>query len=110
STLVDKISHEVESDDQSNTTTEVIEKTVGENVMNLIEKGDIDLVLNTPSSRGSRSDGYVIRAAATAADLAHFTTVTEFSAVLMGIEAVKKNDYQIMSIQEHAQALFALDK
>ena len=36
--------------------------------------------------------------------------MTEFSAVLMAIEAVKKNDYQVMSIQEHAQQLFAIEK
>ena len=50
------------------------------------------------------------RAAAIAADLPQFTTMTEFSAVLMAIEAVKRNDYQIMSIQEHAQQLFDLER
>lgn len=68
------------------------------------------MVLNTPNSRGSRADGYSIRAAAIAADLPQFTTMTEFSAVLMAIEAVKKNDYQVMSIQEHARQLFAIEK
>ena len=43
-----------------------------------------------------RSDGYAIRSAAIAADLPQFTTMTEFSAVLMAIEAVRNNDYQIM--------------
>ena len=28
----------------------------------------------------------------------------------MAIEAVKRNDYQIMSIQEHAQQLFDLER
>ena len=72
-------------------------------------QGKIDMILNTPNSRGSRSDGYSIRAAAIAADLPQFTTMTEFSAVLMAIEAVKHNDYQIMSIQEHAKQLFELE-
>lgn len=79
-------------------------------MVELIEDGSIDMILNTPNSRGSRSDGYSIRAAAIAADVPQFTTMTEFSAVLMAIEAVKKNDYQIMSIQEHSQQLFALEK
>ena len=35
--------------------------------------------------------------------------MTEFSAVLMAIEAVKRNDYQIMSIQEHSRQLFAME-
>ena len=85
------------------------EGSVGKNVVELIEEGAIDLILNTPNSRGSRSDGYSIRAAAIAADVPQFTTMTEFSAVLLAIEAVKANDYQVMSIQEHARELFALE-
>ena len=57
------------------------EGSVGKNVVQLIEEGAIDLILNTPNSRGSRSDGYAIRSAAIAADLPQFTTMTEFSAV-----------------------------
>lgn len=80
---------------------------IGRNAVQMIENGEIDMVLNTPSSRGSRSDGYTIRASAIIADLPEFTTVTEFQAVLLAIEAVKANDYQVMSIQEHAERLFA---
>ena len=82
--------------------------SVGKNVVDLIDDGTIDMVLNTPNSRGSRADGYSIRAAAIAADLPQFTTMTEFSAVLMAIEAVKADDYQIMSIQEHAKELLSI--
>jgi carbamoyl-phosphate synthase large subunit len=85
------------------------EQEQGKNVVQLIEEGVIDMVLNTPNSRGSRSDGYSIRAAAIAADLPQFTTITEFSAVLMAIEAVRNDDYQIMSIQEHAEQLYAME-
>ncbi|MCI1902346.1 MAG: carbamoyl-phosphate synthase large subunit, partial [Bifidobacteriaceae bacterium] len=80
------------------------------NVVQLIEDGEVNMVINTPSSRDSRSDGYAIRSAAIAADLPQFTTLTEFSAALLAIEAVKKNDFQIMSIQEHASKLFELEK
>lgn len=83
---------------------------IGKNVVELIENGKIDMVLNTPNSRGSRTDGYAIRAAAVAADLPQFTTITEFAPVLMAIEAVKNNDYQVMSIQEHAKQLFAIER
>ena len=82
---------------------------MGKNVVQLIEDGEIDMILNTPNSRGSRADGYSIRAAAIAADLPQFTTITEFNAVLLAIDAVKRNDYQVMSIQEHAKQLFALE-
>ncbi|WEV69947.1 carbamoyl-phosphate synthase large subunit [Bifidobacterium sp. ESL0775] len=80
---------------------------IGKNPVQMIEDGEIDMVLNTPSSRGARSDGYAIRASAIIADLPEFTTITEFYAVLLAIEAVQANDYQVMSIQEHAKQLFA---
>ena len=48
--------------------------------------------------------------AAIAADLPQFTTITEFQAALLAIEAVKHNDYQIMSIQEHSKQLFELER
>lgn len=72
------------------------------NVIDLIEDGKIAMIVNTPNTRGSRADGYSIRAAAIAADVPQFTTMTEFSAALMAIDAVRQHDYDIMSIQEHA--------
>ena len=58
----------------------------------------------------SRGKSWAIRAAAIAADLPQFTTITEFQAALLAIEAVKHNDYQIMSIQEHSKQLFELER
>ena len=109
SKIVDKISVRMDSNPDDPITTYHAEGSVGKNVVQLIEEGAIDLILNTPNSRGSRSDGYAIRSAAIAADLPQFTTMTEFSAVLMAIEAVRNNDYQIMSIQDHSQQLFELE-
>ena len=106
SKIVDKISVRMDSNPDDPITTYHAEGSVGKNVVQLIEEGAIDLILNTPNSRGSRSDGYAIRSAA---DLPQFTTMTEFSAVLMAIEAVRNNDYQIMSIQDHSQQLFELE-
>ena len=83
--------------------------SIGKNVVELIEDGTIDLILNTPNSRGSRADGYSIRAAAIAADIPQFTTITEFSAALLAIEAVKAGDYEVMSIQEHSKQLFEME-
>jgi carbamoyl-phosphate synthase large subunit len=83
---------------------------IGKNAVEMIEQGEINMVLNTPSTRGSRSDGYAIRASAVIADVPQFTTITEFFAVLLAIEAVKADDYQIMSIQEHSAQLFASER
>lgn len=106
SRVVDKITTRIDSEQQPHELVQSADGSVGKNVVQLIEEGTIDMILNTPNSHGSRADGYSIRAAAIAADLPHFTTMTEFSAVLLAIEAVKKHDYQIMSIQEHARRMF----
>ncbi|WP_314686325.1 carbamoyl-phosphate synthase large subunit [uncultured Bifidobacterium sp.] len=108
--IVDKITTRPDGSGSTTTAIDHASGSVGKNVVQLIEDGTIDMVLNTPNSRGSRADGYSIRAAAIAADLPQFTTMTEFSAVLMAIEAVRRNDYQIMSIQEHSHQLFAMEK
>ncbi|MBQ1513032.1 MAG: carbamoyl-phosphate synthase large subunit, partial [Bifidobacterium sp.] len=109
SKIVDKISGRIDSDPDDPVVVKHAEGSVGKNVVQLIEDGEIDMILNTPNSRGSRADGYSIRAAAIAADLPQFTSITEFNAVLLAIDAVKRNDYQVMSIQEHAKQLFALE-
>jgi carbamoyl-phosphate synthase large subunit len=79
------------------------------NVLDLIKEGMIDMVVNTPSTRNSREDGYKIRSAAIAADLPLFTTLTEFSAALFAIEALKEGDFEVMSLQEHAQRILSDD-
>ena len=108
SKIVDKIRGRMDTPTGSAPVTRA-EGSVGKNVVQLIEEGKIDLILNTPNSRGSRADGYSIRAAAIAADVPQFTTITEFSAALLAIEAVKAGDYEVMSIQEHAKQLFDLE-
>ena len=110
SKIVDKIHSRVDTDPEHPIEIQHAAGSVGKNVVELIEEGQIDLILNTPNSRGSRSDGYSIRAAAIAADIPQYTTMTEFSAVLLAIEAVKKNDYEVMSIQEHSRELYELER
>ena len=43
-------------------------------------RGEVDVVINTPSGRSARADGYEIRAATVAADKPLFTTIAELSA------------------------------
>jgi carbamoyl-phosphate synthase large subunit len=46
------------------------------NVVELIERGDVDLVINTPTGTEARSDGYEIRRAAVARGIPCITTLT----------------------------------
>ena len=50
------------------------------NVVDRIEAGDVDLVINTPTGSGARADGWEIRRAAVARGVPCITTMTGASA------------------------------
>ncbi|MGA0565976.1 carbamoyl-phosphate synthase large subunit [Rathayibacter sp. KR2-224] len=70
-------------------------------IVDLINAGEIDIVVNTPSGRSARADGYEIRAAAVAADIALFTTIAELSAAVASIDAIREG-FDVRSLQEYA--------
>jgi carbamoyl-phosphate synthase large subunit len=70
------------------------------NVVDRIEAGDVDLVINTPTGSGARSDGYEIRSAAVARGIPCITTITGASAAQRAILALKSGDPDVRSLQE----------
>ena len=74
-------------------------------VVQKIYDGDVDFVINTPSGRSARADGYEIRAAACAMDIPIITTVQELSAAVQAIEAAAGGELSVMSLQENAARL-----
>jgi len=66
----------------------------------VITKGLVQLVINTPLGRGSRQDGFLIRTAAISRAVSCITTVPGFRAAVAGIAALQKNDFDIKSLQE----------
>ncbi|SIN74097.1 carbamoyl-phosphate synthase large subunit [Agromyces cerinus] len=70
-------------------------------VVELIHRGEVDVVVNTPSGRSSRADGYEIRAAAVAADIPLFTTIAELSAAVASLD-VQRDGFDVTSLQEYA--------
>ncbi|HLP23986.1 MAG TPA: carbamoyl-phosphate synthase large subunit [Microbacteriaceae bacterium] len=72
-----------------------------ESVVELIDRGAIDIVVNTPSGRTARADGYEIRAAAVAADLPLFTTIAELGAAVAAVSVVRSG-MTVTSLQEYA--------
>lgn len=72
-----------------------------DSVVELIGRGEIDVVVNTPSGRTARADGYEIRAAAVAEDLPLFTTVAELSAAVAAVSVVRSG-LTVTSLQEYA--------
>ena len=69
-------------------------------IIDLIESGDIDMVINTPNGSGARSDGYEIRAATTAADKPIITTVQEFGAAIQAMKAMRDEPLVPVSLQD----------
>lgn len=70
-------------------------------IVDLITRGEVDMVINTPTGQGARVDGYEIRAATTAADKAMVTTVQQLGAAVQAIEAVLAGPFQVQSLQVH---------
>ncbi|MFC5790689.1 carbamoyl-phosphate synthase large subunit [Agromyces tardus] len=71
-------------------------------VVELIHRGEVGVVINTPSGRSARADGYEIRAAAVAADIPLFTTIAELSAAVASLDAVRTG-FEVTSLQEYAR-------
>ncbi|HEY6800084.1 MAG TPA: carbamoyl phosphate synthase large subunit, partial [Agromyces sp.] len=71
-------------------------------VVELIHRGEVDIVVNTPSGRSARADGYEIRAAAVAADIPLFTTIAELSAAVASLDAVRTG-FEVTSLQEYGR-------
>jgi carbamoyl-phosphate synthase large subunit len=70
------------------------------NVVELIERGDVDLVINTPTGTEARSDGYEIRRAAVARGVPCITTVSGGMAATRAIAANRVGGPPVVSLQE----------
>ncbi len=66
----------------------------------VIIKGLVQLVINTPLGRGSRQDGFLIRTASISRSVPCITTVAGFKAAVAGITALQKDEFDIKSLQE----------
>jgi carbamoyl-phosphate synthase large subunit len=71
------------------------------NVIDMIEEGRVDLVINTPFGRGPRTDGYHIRTAAWQAGIPCVTTLPGVLAAIRGIEALREGPTEPRSLQDY---------
>lgn len=69
----------------------------------VITKGLVQLVINTPLGRGSRQDGFLIRTAAVSRSVPCITTIPGFRAAVAGITALQEGDFNIKSLQQWMQ-------
>jgi carbamoyl-phosphate synthase large subunit len=69
-------------------------------VVDWIERGDVDLVINTPIGTGARADGYEIRTAAIARGIPCVTTMSGGIAAARAISAARRSQPEVLSLQE----------
>jgi carbamoyl-phosphate synthase large subunit len=83
-------------------------KKIGEgspNVVDCIRGGDVEMVINTPTGSGARTDGYEIRTEAVRHGIPCITTMTGASAASRAIFAQVRGDADVIPLQElHEQA------
>ncbi len=69
-------------------------------VVDFIRNGEVDMVINTPTGSGARSDGYEIRSAAVKRGIPCITTLTGASAATRAIVATREGGAEPISLQE----------
>ncbi|NOY11343.1 MAG: carbamoyl phosphate synthase large subunit, partial [Archaeoglobi archaeon] len=71
------------------------------NVIDKIINREIDFIINTPSGKRGKTEGYMIRRAAVDYGVPYITTVSGAIAAVKGIEAMRRARMTIKSIQEY---------
>ncbi|MDK2891794.1 carbamoyl-phosphate synthase large subunit [Methanohalophilus sp.] len=72
------------------------------NVIDMLRRGDVALIINTPTSRQSRRDGYYIRRSAVDYQVPYITTIQAAKAAVEAITSMKSSDrITIKSINEY---------
>jgi carbamoyl-phosphate synthase large subunit len=80
-----------------------------DDVVQRIVRGEVDLVINTPTGTQARSDGYEIRAAAIARGIPCITTISGGIAATRAINAARRAQPRVVSLQElHAAPVAAV--
>ncbi len=76
----------------------------GLSAVDIINTGQVDLVINTPLGRGTRHDGWLIRTASVQRGIPIITTIAGFKAAVAGITQLSKSEPSVLSLQ-HWQKL-----
>jgi carbamoyl-phosphate synthase large subunit len=69
-------------------------------VVDWIERGDVDIVINTPTGSGARTDGWEIRRAAVARGIPCLTTLSAGVSAARAIQSARHGEAPVLSLQE----------
>ncbi len=70
------------------------------NALDLMKKGEIQLIINTPTGKEPKSDEVIIRSLSVQRGVPSITTIPGAAASVRGIEAYLKGELDVMSLQE----------
>ena len=79
-------------------------KRIGEgspHMLDYINEGRVDLIINTPENAGAKSDGARMRRQAAQRKVSIITTIQGALAALEGIQAVNKQDLEVQCLQDY---------
>ncbi len=71
------------------------------NLTDVMKNGDIQLIVNTPAGKHGSTDDSYIRKTAIRLRLPYITTIAAAGAAAKGVEAIKKGDEAVKSLQEY---------
>ncbi|RLB07058.1 MAG: carbamoyl phosphate synthase large subunit, partial [Deltaproteobacteria bacterium] len=71
------------------------------NILDLIKNGEIALMINTPSGKGSKKDQLLLRRSAINYNIPYITTISGAAAAVNGIEFLIKRELKVKSLQEY---------
>ncbi len=72
----------------------------GLSAVDIINAGQVDLVINTPLGRGTRHDGWLIRTASVQRGIPIITTIAGFKAAVAGISDLSNREAAVRSLQK----------
>jgi len=71
------------------------------NIVDLMKRGEVALVFNTPEDGRARKDSYLIRRTAVILNIPYYTTVDGAQAAVGGIEALLKGEMTVQALQDY---------
>jgi len=74
------------------------------NIVDLMKRGEIALVFNTPEDGRARRDSYLIRRTAVTQNICYYTTMDGAQAAVGGIEALLKGEMSVQALQDYYDA------
>jgi carbamoyl-phosphate synthase large subunit len=78
-----------------------IAEQAGTNVLDLMARGEVQMVINTPTRTGWKTDEGRIRATATRLGIPMITTATAAAASVKAIQALRAGDWDVAALQDY---------